>query len=352
MNTISRARRWTFPLIIVLAGAATLLGAEDKSPAATLLESAVALEKAQRYDEALEKLRAAAALTPPPPLAAEIIFRTGDTLFRKGRDAYQAKIAVADPAAVLREAAKAFQDVLTRFPREAKAPAAAYLLGTSFLLLDDFEQALAAYKRVDEGYPGAQDRPLALIRIGICQAGLGNPTEARASFERFLKEFPNDKSEGPKVKRCLEELSLVGRPAPPLGGPWLREAVDRDAIKGFDGQVVVLVFFATWCPNTRLELPHLRALMKKWIPKNVVFLGAANPDDPQSTVPVDAYVEGNGLEFFDVALDRTPRTAIAYRVTGFPAAAIIDQKGTVVWRGHLAFFPNPMIEKLFKETKG
>jgi hypothetical protein len=38
-----------------------------------------------------------------------------------------------------------------------------------------------------------------------------------------------------------------------------------------------------------------------------------------------------------------------YRVAGFPAAVVIDRKGTVRWRAHLAFFPAALVEKLLKE---
>jgi thiol-disulfide isomerase/thioredoxin len=337
-------------LLYCLAIARSLGGADEPSPAAALLDAALKLETAQRYDEALAKLRDAAALKPEPPLAAEIAFRTGEVLFRKGRDAFQGKMPSSEPAATVREAIRSFQELLERYPKTEKASSAGFLLGTSYLLIDDTEHALAAYRRVYEGYPGSKDQPIALIRMGICQAGLEDPKEARASFERFLKEFPQEKLEGAKVVKCIQELTLFGQVAPPLlPSKWMTGAVDREGIKGFEGQLVIVVFFAPWCPNCRSELPHLRALMAKWMPRNAVFIGVANPNDPQNKVSVEAYVRSNGLEFLDVALDSTARSASSYRVTGFPAAALIDQKGIVRWRGHLAFFPNALAEKALSE---
>ncbi len=114
-------------------------------------------------------------------------------------------------------------------------------------------------------------------------------------------------------------------------------------------KLVAVVFFATWCPNCRKELPHLRHLVKRWESRDVVFLGVADPDDPQSTLPVETYVQKNRLSFFEVALDKGSLASGPYRVSGFPAAALIDRKGIVRWRGHPAFFPNSLVEKLLKE---
>jgi thiol-disulfide isomerase/thioredoxin len=184
----------------------------------------------------------------------------------------------------------------------------------------------------------------------VCQAGLGETAKARAAFEKYLKEYPNEKADVAKVQKSIRELEVVGRPAPPLRpAGWLGGALGSDGLKAVEGQAVVLVWFATWCPNCRKELAHLRAILKKWEKSDVVFIGIADPDDPQSTMPVEDYVRTNKLEFFDVGLDKTSSSWAPYRVTGFPAAALIDRKGIVRWRGHLAFFPNPLLTKVLKE---
>ena len=143
---------------------------------------------------------------------------------------------------------------------------------------------------------------------------------------------------------------MVGLPAPPLRVPeWLLGLVGPKGLKTFDGEVVVLVFFATWCENCSAEMPHLRSLMKAWAPRGVVFLGIADPEDPKNTQPVDVYVKKNEIQCLDVGLDRGSRCATDYLVAGRPAAALLDRKGVVRWRGHLAFFPRPLLEKALDE---
>jgi thiol-disulfide isomerase/thioredoxin len=298
--------------------------------------------------------KAAPPPTPASPAAndPEALFRKGQDLYRKGQNAQEGRAPESAAEPSLRGAAASFEDLIRRFPDAPRAADASLLLGTTHLLLDDMEKALAMYRRTYDSYPTFKDRGLALLRIGVCEAGLDRPAEARSTFEKFLREHSDRKAEREKVAKYLRELGIVGLKAPPLSpASWLHGLVSSEGLKEFEGQVVVVVWFATWCPNCRKELPHLRALMKKWASKDVVFLGSANPDDPQATMPVDSYARTNKLEFFDVALDRGARSWAPYRVSGFPAAAIIDRKGTVRWRGHPSFFPNPLVEKALGERE-
>jgi len=296
--------------------------------------------------------KAAGAGKAAPAGDAEALFLSGQESFRKGQDAFEGRGPVADPAPFLAEAARSFEELVRRFPDDARTPDGALRLGTTYLLLDRMEKALAAYQRVLDSYPGFRDRDLALIRVGVCQAGLDDPAKAKATFERFLREFPDRKSEADKVAKYIRELSIVGRKAPRLApSGWLNGMVGPEGLDAFQGQPIVLVFFATWCPNTRKELPHLRAILKKWAGSDVVPIGVVDPEDPQGTVPVETYVSTNKLEFLDVALDKGSRSLGPFRVTGFPAAALIDRKGVLRWRGHLAFFPNPLVQKVVGERE-
>ncbi len=47
------------------------------------------------------------------------------------------------------------------------------------------------------------------------------------------------------------------------------------ALKQWQGKVIVLNFWATWCPPCREEMPELSALNTKYQNKNVIILGIA-----------------------------------------------------------------------------
>lgn len=52
-------------------------------------------------------------------------------------------------------------------------------------------------------------------------------------------------------------------------------------LSDYPGQVVVLNFYATWCPPCREETPHLVALQKRFGPQglHIVGLNVGGPDD-------------------------------------------------------------------------
>ncbi len=49
----------------------------------------------------------------------------------------------------------------------------------------------------------------------------------------------------------------------------------QQAISQWKGKVIVLNFWATWCPPCREEMPELSALNTEWQDKNIIVLGIA-----------------------------------------------------------------------------
>jgi thiol-disulfide isomerase/thioredoxin len=280
---------------------------------------------------------------------SEALFAAAQALFRKGESAIEGKPPGADPALDLRLAAKAFEDILRDFPREEKAAQSAYNLGTSYLLLDEPQKALAAYQKVFDEYPQFKERALTLYRMGVCLAAMDEPLKARLNFAKIVQQFRDRTAEVKKAQKAIQELEIVGRPAPALKTTTWLQGMATEGLKTFQGEVLVLYFFATWCPNCQKEVPHLRSLISKLSPRGAIFLGVANPEDPESREAVDPYLKRNQIEYVDVALDPKEASWIPFRVFGFPAALVIDRKGIVRWRGHPAFLPASLVEKLLHE---
>jgi thiol-disulfide isomerase/thioredoxin len=241
-------------------------------------------------------------------------------------------------------------EVVGAYPTEADAASASYLLGSTRLMLDDLEGALKTYQETYDRFPQYENRSRALLRTGVCLAGMGQPDRAREAFQRVVDRYPSTDANVRKATKYLQEISIVGRPAPGVvADRWLLGlASEGDALQLFQGEVVVLVFFATWCENCEAELPHLRKLIDRWTQRGAVFLGIANPEDPKNTSPVDVYVQKNQIPFHDVALDRRSRSWGPYRVSALPAAVVIDRECRIAWRGHPSFFPTPLIDRLLR----
>jgi thiol-disulfide isomerase/thioredoxin len=210
------------------------------------------------------------------------------------------------------------------------------------------KEALKSYQRAYDDYPTSKHRPKALVRIGVCHAGMGDAAKAQAIYKKFMALYPQDANVS-KVRKYNYQAGLVGQKAPRLQvSRWLY-GVLSNGLEDLRGEVVVLVFFGTWCTNCHRELPHIKRAMRRWSREGVVFLGIVDPDDSRAEQPVDFYVRKNRVDYLDVVLDRRGRSWAPYRVTALPAAVVIDREGIVRWRGHFAFFSHTLVERLLTE---
>lgn len=100
----------------------------------------------------------------------------------------------------------------------------------------------------------------------------------------------------------------------------------RISLDDYRGQVVVLNFFASWCPPCRDEARDLEQTWRKVQNQGVQFVGIAYKD---TSSKVRAFLD----EFqttYPCALDLRSRTARAYGVTGVPETFVVDAEGRLV----------------------
>jgi peroxiredoxin len=88
------------------------------------------------------------------------------------------------------------------------------------------------------------------------------------------------------------------------------------------GKVVVVNFWATWCPPCRKELPDLEALHKRFAAKGLVILGIT---DEKADV-VKPFVARQGMTY-PVLLDPDRKAGKRFRVEGIPRTLIYGRTG-------------------------
>ena len=112
--------------------------------------------------------------------------------------------------------------------------------------------------------------------------------------------------------------------APAFQLPDLEGAIRAKA--GYRGRVVLLNFWASWCPPCREEFPSLERLQKRMGAKGFTVVAVTVSDDPQG---VSRFLGGRTVPF-DVLIDTTDRTASAYRANGVPVTYLLDRQGRMI----------------------
>ena len=112
----------------------------------------------------------------------------------------------------------------------------------------------------------------------------------------------------------------------------------------FKDKVVVLDFWATWCPPCRAEIPDFIALQKKYSAQGLVVIGVSV--DQASLKTVKLFAEKNGINYPVLLADNKIVDSFC-GIVGLPTTFIIDRNGNIV-KQHLGFTPPATIENEVK----
>jgi thiol-disulfide isomerase/thioredoxin len=113
---------------------------------------------------------------------------------------------------------------------------------------------------------------------------------------------------------------------------WLADVQGvRHGIAEWDGKLLVMNFWATWCPPCLHEMPMFIALQERYAERGVQFLGIAI-DDADKVRAFAAEIELN-YPTLQGQLDAIEvMSAYGNETGGLPFTVIIDPSGTIVAR--------------------
>ena len=99
-----------------------------------------------------------------------------------------------------------------------------------------------------------------------------------------------------------------------------------ESLKDFQGKVVVLNFWASWCGPCVEETPSLIALQQRISSRNGVILGVSVDEDPAA---YEKFVVDQHLNY-PTFRDPSKKIATDYGTSMWPETYIIDRKGVIV----------------------
>jgi cytochrome c biogenesis protein CcmG, thiol:disulfide interchange protein DsbE len=159
--------------------------------------------------------------------------------------------------------------------------------------------------------PGHRRVALGAVLVLTCLT-LGGASAATDTVEALMRDF----GVGP----------LSGEPSP-VALPDL--AGERITLESQRGRVVMLYFWATWCPFCTREMPStLETIHKEFRDQGLAVL-AINLGEPRAAVA--SWVTQHGLTF-PVLLDESGAVAGAYRIRGTPTVILVGRRGQFVGR--------------------
>ena len=193
---------------------------------------------------------------------------------------------------------------------------------------DDVNKTQTWWKESLEGYlktfATAEDAPDAMMRLAMAHEFSGKESDAIAICEKLAQSFPQH-AFAVKATGIVNRLKSEGQPLA-LAGPRLGTNQQENVAK-YAGQVVLVVYWASWAGNTAPDAKLLVELEKKFAGKLVIV--TVNLDEKAETATQAVTASGMpGIHIFQPGgIDANP-LAVKYGIMG-PHAFLIGKDGKV-----------------------
>jgi peroxiredoxin len=96
-------------------------------------------------------------------------------------------------------------------------------------------------------------------------------------------------------------------------------------LSGLRGKVVLVNFWATWCPPCRKEIPDLDALYQRFADKGLIVLGISDEAAPK----IDDFLTKHSIAY-PVLLDSDRAVNKSFAIQGIPKSFVYDRSGQLV----------------------
>ena len=249
-----------------------------------------------------------------------------------------------DPAAyeMLVEKSAVF---INAYPKYKRVDKVYYLLGDSLIRLNRVDEGIAVFEELIKYYPAADYVEQSLLALGLAYDKVGKHHKADQLYEKLVN---HTKYRGGWSANTAQQLlrqdwkartgELADDPGP-SAYPHPIQFVDQPAfdfqvtdlsgeplsLSQYRGQVVLLDFWATWCPPCIAEMPNVKRTYAKYKNHKFEIIGISLD---RSTAPLEAYIASEGLTWRQY-WDSSVRISNMYNVRAIPSTFLIDGAGII-----------------------
>ena len=132
------------------------------------------------------------------------------------------------------------------------------------------------------------------------------------------------------------------------------KAIGKDSFRlsDFDGKVIVINLWATWCGPCRREIPEYERVRKEYAGREVEFIGLTTEDPRYEGGKVERFVRevnfGFRLGWADGVLART----LTNGRRSIPQTMVIDPEGRIVshWDGYAAGWSGKRLKQAIEQA--
>lgn len=123
---------------------------------------------------------------------------------------------------------------------------------------------------------------------------------------------------------------------------------EKVSLKELRGKVVLINFWATWCPPCRREMPSMERLYQKINGDNFTVLAINQMEAEDLVFAFTGQLETDLT--FTILFDKDSSVSQAFNVKGLPTSYLIDKKGNIRYRAIGGReFDHPEVEKLITD---
>lgn len=236
------------------------------------------------------------------------------------------------------------QGFIHTYPKYSKVDEVFFILGQTLLQFDRAAEAIQVLENLNRDYPYSSYISESLLMLGIAYDNVGKHDQADQTYNKLISDrrFSGSKNveaaqqllatDRKARKGALTELSaetqnpldkFIGKPAldfkvADLNGQAL-------SLEKYRGKIILLDFWATWCPPCIKEMPHLKQTYTKFKNQGFIIIGISLDRGLQ---PLKTFISEENITWPQY-FDNGGQIANMYKITHIPTTFLIDGKGII-----------------------